>query len=144
MTKADRIRELYATGLDVNAIAERVGCRSEYVRVCARQRANGLSRADKKYRHPNPERVRKLSSARGCAMFRVASQTGDREGAKKAGRVAYAKARANGANPKEAGVVAVRARNNHIYRTGDSDAMRRAGRQAAIDCKAQLDEGKAA
>lgn len=38
MTKAARIRELYAQGKSTSAIAEIVGCSAGYVRVCARQR----------------------------------------------------------------------------------------------------------
>lgn len=41
MSKASRIRELYAQGLGTREIADRVGCRIEYVRVAARQRKDG-------------------------------------------------------------------------------------------------------
>ena len=47
MSKAARIRELYAHGLSTREIAERVGCRTEYVRTAARQRANGPSIHDR-------------------------------------------------------------------------------------------------
>lgn len=50
MTKADRIRTLYAKGHTVAAIAKRVGCTDSYVRVCARQRAEGAATADLNYR----------------------------------------------------------------------------------------------
>ena len=36
MTKADQIRYLYGKGYSVKEIASVVGCRAEYVRVCAR------------------------------------------------------------------------------------------------------------
>lgn len=49
MTKAARILELYAKGLTTREIADRVGCKPEYVRVVARQRKDGPSRADKRY-----------------------------------------------------------------------------------------------
>lgn len=48
MSKAARIRDLYAQGLATGEIAKIVGCRPEYVRVVARQRdEKGYSRADK-------------------------------------------------------------------------------------------------
>lgn len=50
MTKADRIRALYAEGRTIKQIAEIVGCREEYARVCAQQRVNGrYSAADVRY-----------------------------------------------------------------------------------------------
>ncbi len=57
-SKAQRIRELYAKGMSTREIADRVGCRSEYVRVVARQRGeNGMSEADKRYLQNNREAV---------------------------------------------------------------------------------------
>jgi len=56
MTKADQIRALYAKGYSVREIAGVIGCREEYVRVCARQRANGVSKAEMKWLHNNRER----------------------------------------------------------------------------------------
>ncbi len=51
MTKAAKIREMYAAGRSVNDIAEIVECLPEYVRVVARQRTyRGQSAADRKYR----------------------------------------------------------------------------------------------
>ena len=41
MSKAQKIRDLYAQGLSTAQIAKRVGCSDSYVRVCARQRVNG-------------------------------------------------------------------------------------------------------
>lgn len=41
MSKAQKIRELYAKGLTTAQIAKRVGCLDSYVRVCARQRVDG-------------------------------------------------------------------------------------------------------
>lgn len=59
MTKADKIRELYALGWATSKIAAEVGCRVEYVRVCAQQRRDGrMSRADRKYL-PTANEVRK-------------------------------------------------------------------------------------
>ena len=49
-SKAARIRELYAAGMKLRAIAAEVGCRVEYARTCARQRQNGMSDIDKRYR----------------------------------------------------------------------------------------------
>ena len=51
ISKAQRIRALYAQGKTCNEIAEIVGCRPEYVRVCAQQRVAGAnSNADNAYR----------------------------------------------------------------------------------------------
>lgn len=50
VSKAQRIRKLYAQGKNCNEIAEIVGCLPEYARVCAQQRSRGqLSRADEAY-----------------------------------------------------------------------------------------------
>jgi hypothetical protein len=56
MTKADQIRDLYAKGYSVKEIAGVIGCREEYVRVCARQRANGQSKAELKWMRNNREK----------------------------------------------------------------------------------------
>ena len=50
MTKSARIRALYAEGKSTREIADIVGCGMSYVRVCARQRINGLSESDIRYR----------------------------------------------------------------------------------------------
>lgn len=50
MTKSARIRALYAEGKSTREIADIVGCGTSYVRVCARQRINGLSESDIRYR----------------------------------------------------------------------------------------------
>lgn len=49
MNKAEKIRELYAQGLSTREIAGIVGCRTEYVRVVARQRVNGSSHIERRY-----------------------------------------------------------------------------------------------
>lgn len=50
ISKAQRIRKLYAAGKTCNEIAQIVGCLPEYARVCAQQRRKGrLSRADEAY-----------------------------------------------------------------------------------------------
>lgn len=51
MSKAQRIRELYAHGYSIKQVAEIVGCRDSYVRTCARQRVleGGRSIADIRY-----------------------------------------------------------------------------------------------
>lgn len=55
MTKSERIRALYAKGkLTIAQIAKRVGCSDAYVRVVARQRKDGESAADRKWRIANP------------------------------------------------------------------------------------------
>ena len=51
MSKASRIRELYAQGLGTAEIARSVGCNPAYVRVAGRQRKDGTdSPADTKWR----------------------------------------------------------------------------------------------
>lgn len=49
MSKAARIRELYADGKTTAVIATIVGCRPEYVRVAGRQRKDGMSKSDVKW-----------------------------------------------------------------------------------------------
>lgn len=50
VSKAQRIRALYAQGKTCNEIADIVGCLPEYARVCAQQRRRGaLSKADEAY-----------------------------------------------------------------------------------------------
>lgn len=49
VTKAQHIRTLYATGMSTRDIADIVGCSDSYVRVAARQRVSGLSKADRQY-----------------------------------------------------------------------------------------------
>lgn len=83
MTKADRIRTLYAAGKSVREICETVGCGDSYVRVAARQRKNGKqSECDRAYRQK---------------MLALAARFGDYEAASKAGREAYAKKKTGGA-----------------------------------------------
>jgi len=52
MTKADEIRAIVAehSSLTTTEIADIVGCLPEYVRVCARQRVEGASDIDRRYR----------------------------------------------------------------------------------------------
>jgi uncharacterized protein YjcR len=58
MSKAARIRELYAQGFSVREIADKVGCSPEYVRIAARQRAGGShSEGDKRWRAANPGKM---------------------------------------------------------------------------------------
>ena len=50
ISKAQRIRALYAQGKTCREIADIVGCRPEYARVCAQQRVGGAdSNADTAY-----------------------------------------------------------------------------------------------
>jgi transposase-like protein len=80
-TKSDRIRALYAEGKSVAEIAEIVGCRPEYVRVAARQRAGGKRGvADVNYR----------------PRIMEAWAVGDRNAARSAGREAYRVSRVQG------------------------------------------------
>ena len=59
MTKAQRIRELYAQGKTCGEIAALIGCRVEYARVCAQQRAKGESRADKNWKVNAADHIRR-------------------------------------------------------------------------------------
>jgi hypothetical protein len=60
VSKAARIRELYALGIPNRDIAAQVGCSMEYVRVAARQRvlAGGRSEADQRYYGTHADQVR--------------------------------------------------------------------------------------
>ena len=107
MNKAAKIRELYATGMAVNAIAAEVGCRPEYVRVVARQRKGGSSIHDRRYRASDAgreqrartfkmrvyPRFREALCAYANAYHKTRRATGDRLKAAEAGRKAYAEAR---------------------------------------------------
>ena len=84
MTKADRIRKLYASGLAVKEIAEMVKCRPEYVRVAARQRADGKR------------------SAADLRFVTTRSANADINEARRKGRAAYQAARAAGADRQAA------------------------------------------
>jgi len=77
MTKADRIRTLYAAGKDSKEIAELVGCHPDYVRVAARQRVGGKSRP--------------CDTLHARAESEFKKKYGDYEAARKAGREASAK-----------------------------------------------------
>ena len=63
MTKAERIRQLYRSGRTTREIADLVGCKPEYVRVVARQRASGhASVHDKRWKEANRDKVRKTQA----------------------------------------------------------------------------------
>ncbi len=94
MTKADKIRELYATGkYTTTQIGEIVGCSGAYVRVVARQRSKGGS-------------------------WQKAYFAGDRTKAQKAGRLAYKRALKEGKTTYQARGYYGRAFSNTMYRTG--------------------------
>lgn len=61
MSKAARIRELYAQGLGTGEIADLVGCKKEYVRVAGRQRRDGKSVAQIAYEAANPDYVKRCN-----------------------------------------------------------------------------------
>ena len=84
MSKASEIRALDAAGKSVAEIAEIVGCRREYVRVAARQRKYGCSRADMKF------------APKKAAKDKLFRSLGDRSAAVQAARRAYRKARESG------------------------------------------------
>jgi hypothetical protein len=102
MTKAERIRKLYADGfLSVKEIAALVGCRPEYVRVSARQRAGGRrSTSDQNYEAAGYEK-------------------GNREAARAARRAAYRALRESGLRADEAS-----RKSGHAYKK----TMRETGR----------------
>ena len=66
MSKAERIRKLYAQGLGSAEIAALVGCSQEYCRVAGRQRnvPGGKSVADAKYEADNPDYVERAKQRR--------------------------------------------------------------------------------
>ncbi len=84
MSKASEIRALDAAGKSVAEIAEIVGCSREYVRVAARQRKDGCSRADMKF------------APKKAARDKLCRSLGDRSAAVQAARRAYRKARESG------------------------------------------------
>lgn len=106
MTKADRIRSLYAEGrYTTGEIADLVGCLASYVRVCARQRVDGLSVIDRKYRskiesqtgepysqHYNRKRMRAMS-AYYVVQRRLLRMGHSRDFANQKARAAYSVAR---------------------------------------------------
>ena len=51
MTKADQIVELIEQGLDYSAVAERIGCRVEYVRAVKQRRITAVNRRNEQDRH---------------------------------------------------------------------------------------------
>jgi DNA invertase Pin-like site-specific DNA recombinase len=59
MSKAERIRKLFAKGKSTTEIAKIVGCTTTYARVCARQRINGQSVWDKAYNTSDKEKERR-------------------------------------------------------------------------------------
>jgi len=73
MTKAAEIRRLYAKGYTVKEISAVIGCSEEYVRVCSRQRANGLGKADLKYSAKPEVRAIKLRYYRAYYQRRKAA-----------------------------------------------------------------------
>lgn len=110
MTKAQRIRELYAKGYTPPEIAKIVGCLDSYARVCARQRVGGSQcSADVKY-------------------SRAVYEKGDREKARKASRAAYGRVRELGKSTHEAEAAGFRAYRDSMNRTGR--AARRAEAQS--------------
>lgn len=108
MTKADRIRKLYATGkYTTRQIADIVGCGVPYVRTAARQRVDGHeSKSDLAYRPIKRRQRAEIMDA------------GDRKQAARAKREAYGRARESGLSVVEANRIGQRFYNAIIYRTG--------------------------
>jgi hypothetical protein len=145
MTKADQIRALYATGrLSTSEIAERVGCRVEYVRVCARQRKGGraseidrrylgsdLGRTSRMLRETDPIRAEPRK-----AYYRSLYETCDKARAQRKGAEAHRLAIALGASPAKAHTARTNARQIEIRRTGDRAKAREAYHQAKLQLQA--------
>lgn len=72
MSKAARIRELYAKGKTCGEIAQIVGCRVEYARVCAQQRRGegGRSQSDERYYAKSENRDRRRTWCRNYTRNR--------------------------------------------------------------------------
>ncbi len=87
MTKSEQILRLYDGKRSTSEIAAIVGCRSEYVRVVARQRVPGGHDANKEY-------IRRIAEA--------SKVLGDRQAARRARSAAYRAARASGLSISEA------------------------------------------
>jgi hypothetical protein len=123
MTKSAQIMELYAQGLSTREIAEKVGCKIEYVRVVARQRKGfGESENDRRYRRsPLGKDARSRSDdkykPKRNMNLRVMRARGDKEAASKAAAEAYALAKALGCSRAEAGAKANTARSRVLRRT---------------------------
>ena len=73
-SKAGRIRDLYEVGLSVQEIAAVVECKEEYVRVCARQRKDGMSVAEESYAIRKFGSVEAMTAARSAAHYQKHSQ----------------------------------------------------------------------
>ncbi len=88
MTKAYKIRLLYAQGKSTREIADALGCSTEYVRVCSRQRVIGGYDPNKNYER---------------RMLEIARANGEiKEAARAAARVACAASRVAGMSIKQA------------------------------------------
>jgi hypothetical protein len=143
-TKADQIRALYATGrLSTSEIAERVGCRVEYVRVCARQRKNGeVSEIDRRYttsplgKMTRQRREDECESAARRAYYAALEQTADMKAANAAARRASAAARDRGASSYEVQLIAMRVRARVRSHTGCKVRAREAARQTRLQLQA--------
>lgn len=79
MTKAERIRTLYAAGKSIREIADIIGCSDSYVRVAARQRTNGSSKHDRAYLKKMKDLVRRYGDYEFARQVgrSVYEQTGD-------------------------------------------------------------------
>lgn len=140
LSKAERIRRLYAAGKSDQEIAEIVGCGRAYVRTAARQRVDGRRSAnDRRYdRSPAGQirsklyRLRSAASqqAANSAWNRVVEATGDRAAANTAARAAYAAARAAGKSIKDAHRAAKATRLRVLRQTSDKAKARAASRKA--------------
>jgi hypothetical protein len=142
MTKADRIRALYAEGLSTSEIAEEVECLPEYVRVVARQRKNsGTSEIDRRYLRSTlgQATVRKRWESGGKAAHKAYYATvyasGDLAAANEAAQAARKEARANGAHPLDVNRAACAARSRVLLATGCKASARRAARKARLQMR---------
>ena len=95
ISKAQRIRALYAQGKTCNEIAEIVGCRPEYARVCAQQRVGGAdSNADTAYAIRSWGSIKAYNDAKNAKTrdYRSAYYRKRRERARRARAMATAEA----------------------------------------------------
>jgi transposase len=132
MTKSAQIMELYAQGLSTREIADKVGCRTEYVRVVARQRnGHGASHIDMKYTQSKKGKAtlakrHKNRQQNFRAYYRTLWATADAEECRERRRQVYRAARDRGASAREATIIANTAVRRVVQRTADYEAARKA------------------
>jgi transposase len=142
MTKADRIRALYAEGLSTSEIAEIVGCGTPYVRVCARQRKNGgYSEIDRRYaasdlgRLTRRRREERWEMEARKAYYAALESTADLELANAAAREARRAAIERGASDYEVHLISRRVRSRIRSHTGCKAKAREAAQKVRLQMR---------